>query len=118
MPRVRRGHHKVERRKKLLKIAKGYYGAKGRLYRSVKEQVERSLVFAFVGRKVKKIDYRRLWIVRINAGCRQNGISYSRFMDGLKKAGILLDRKVLADMAISDPTGFAVLCQKAQAARA
>ncbi|MEW5765563.1 MAG: 50S ribosomal protein L20 [Acidobacteriota bacterium] len=116
MARVRRGHHKVERRKKLQKLAKGYFGAKSRLYRSIKEQVERSLAFAFVGRRVKKIDYRRLWIVRINAGCRQNDLSYSRFMDGLKKAGILLDRKALADIAVNDPGAFSALCAKAKAA--
>ncbi|MGC8762172.1 MAG: 50S ribosomal protein L20 [Acidobacteriota bacterium] len=118
MARVRRGHHKVQRRKKLERLSKGYYGAKSRLYRSMKEQVERSLAFAFVGRKVKKIDYRRLWIVRINAGCRQNGLSYSVFMDALKKAGILLDRKVLADMAMNDPAAFSALCAQAKAARA
>ncbi|MGA9753031.1 MAG: 50S ribosomal protein L20 [Acidobacteriota bacterium] len=116
MPRVRRGHHKVERRKKLKGIAKGYFGAKSRLYRSVKEQVERSLVFAFAGRKVKKIDFRRLWIVRINAGCRQNGISYSRFMDGLKKAGLNLDRKSLAGVALTDPQAFASLVERAKKA--
>jgi large subunit ribosomal protein L20 len=118
MPRVRRGHHKVERRKKLKGIAKGYFGAKSRLYRSVKEQVERSLVFAFAGRKVKKIDFRRLWIVRINAGCRQNGISYSRFMDGLKKAGLNLDRKSLAGVALTDPQAFASLVERAKKASA
>ncbi len=118
MPRVRRGHHKVERRKKLKKLAKGYYGGKSRLYRSVKEQVERSLVFAFRGRKLKKIDFRRLWIVRINAGCRQNGMSYSRFMDGLKKADILLDRKSLADIALQDPAAFTQLVDKAKQALA
>jgi large subunit ribosomal protein L20 len=118
MARVRRGHHKVERRKKLKKLAKGYYGAKSRLYRSVKEQVERSLAFAFVGRKVRKIDFRRLWIVRINAGCRQNGLSYSRFMDGLKRAGIPLDRKSLADIAVNDPAAFTALVEKAKQAAA
>jgi large subunit ribosomal protein L20 len=116
MPRVRRGHHKVERRKRILKLAKGYFGAKRRLYRSAKEQVERSLNFAFAGRKVKKRDYRSLWIVRINAICRQNDISYSRFMDGLKKAKVELDRKVLAEMAITDPTGFAALVVRAKQA--
>ena len=116
MPRVRRGHHKVQRRKKLMKLAKGYFGSKHRLYRTVKEQVERSLNFAFVGRKVRKIDFRRLWIVRINAGCRQNGISYSRFMDGLKKAEIALDRKSLAEIALNDPTAFAKLVDRAKKA--
>jgi len=118
MPRVRRGHHKVERRKRILKLAKGYFGAKRRLYRSAKEQVERSLNFAFAGRRVKKRDYRSLWIVRINAICRQNDISYSRFMDGLKKAQVGLDRKVLAEMAASDPAGFAALVRRAKQALA
>lgn len=116
MPRVRRGHHKVQRRKKLLKLAKGYFGSKHRLYRTAKEQVERSLNFAFVGRKVRKIDFRRLWIVRINAGCRQNGISYSRFMDGLKKAEIALDRKSLAEIALNDPGAFTTLVERAKKA--
>jgi large subunit ribosomal protein L20 len=116
MPRVRRGHHKVERRKKLMKLAKGYFGSKHRLYRTVKEQVERSLNFAFAGRKVRKIDFRRLWITRINAGCRQNGLSYSRFMDGLKKAEITLNRKALAEIAMSDPAAFTVLCDRAKSA--
>ncbi len=118
MPRVRRGHHKVERRKRILKLAKGYFGAKRRLYRSAKEQVERSLNFAFVGRKVKKHDYRRLWVIRINALCRQNDISYSRFMDGLKKAKIELDRKILSEMAVSDPAAFSALVARAKQALA
>lgn len=116
MPRVRRGHHKVERRKKLMKLAKGYFGSKHRLYRTVKEQVERSLNFAFAGRKVRKIDFRRLWITRINAGCRQNGMSYSRFMDGLKKADITLNRKSLAEIARTDAAAFTVLCETAKKA--
>ena len=114
MPRVRRGHHKVERRKKIQKLAKGYFGAKSKLYRTMKEQVERSLVFAFRGRKIKKIDFRRLWIVRINAACRQNGISYSQFMNGLKKANIELDRKSLAEIALSDAPAFAKLVAQAK----
>lgn len=118
MPRVRRGHHKVERRKRILKLAKGYFGSKHNLYRTAKEQVERSLVFAFVGRKVKKRDYRSLWIVRINSMCRQNDISYSRFMDGLNKAQINLDRKVLAEIAANDPVGFAGLVGRAKQALA
>jgi large subunit ribosomal protein L20 len=114
MPRVRRGHHKVERRKKLQKLAQGYFGAKSKLYRTMKEQVERSLNFAYRGRKIKKIDYRRLWIVRINAACRQNGISYSQFMAGLKKANVELDRKSLADIALHDASTFAMLVQQAR----
>ena len=110
MPRVRRGHHKVERRKRIQKLAKGYFGAKSKLYRTMKEQVERSLVLRLPpARKIKKIDFRRLWIVRINAACRQNGISYSQFMDGLKKAHIDLDRKSLAEIAVSDAPAFAKL---------
>lgn len=114
MPRVRRGHHKVERRKKLQKLAQGYFGAKSKLYRTMKEQVERSLNFAYRGRKIKKIDYRRLWIVRINAACRQNGISYSQFMAGLKKANVELDRKSLADIALHDASTFTMLVQQAK----
>jgi len=114
MPRVRRGHNKVQRRKKIMKLAKGYFGAKGRLYRTAKEQVERSLQFSFVGRKLKKRQFRSLWIVRINAMCRENGISYSRFMDGLKKADITLDRKVLADIALRDSNAFASLVERAK----
>ena len=114
MPRVRRGHHKVERRKKLQKLAKGYFGAKSKLYRTMKEAVERSLVFAYRGRKIKKIDFRRLWIVRINAACRQNGISYSQFMSGLRKANIELDRKSLAEIALSDAPAFANLVAQAK----
>lgn len=114
MPRVRRGHHKVERRKKIQKLAKGYFGAKSKLYRTMKEQVERSLVFAYRGRKIKKIDFRRLWIVRINAACRQNGISYSQFMSGLKKANIELDRKSLAEIALNDAAAFAKLVAQAK----
>jgi large subunit ribosomal protein L20 len=106
----------VERRKKLMKLAKGYFGSKHRLYRTVKEQVERSLNFAFAGRKVRKIDFRRLWIARINAGCRQNGLSYSRFMDGLKKAEVTLNRKALAEIALSDPGAFTALCETAKKA--
>ena len=113
MPRVRRGHHKVERRKKILKLAKGYFGAKRHLYRTAKEQVERSLKFAFTGRKVRKRDFRSLWIVRINSACRLNSISYSRFMDGLKKGDITLDRKMLADLAVKDPETFKAVVTKA-----
>lgn len=116
MPRVRRGHNKVQRRKKIMKLAKGYYGAKSKLYRTAKEQVERSLSFAYRGRKLKKISMRRLWIVRINAGCRQNDMSYSRFMNGLKNAQITLNRKVLADMAATDPATFKTLVEKAREA--
>ena len=113
MTRVKRGNHKLNRRKKILKRASGYYGAKGRLYKSAKEQVERSLVFAYTGRRLKKRDFRSLWITRINAACRINGTSYSRFISALKNAEIELDRKVLAHIALHDPDGFAVLVKKA-----
>ena len=98
--------------------AKGYYGAKSRSYRVAKEQVQHSLQYAYRDRRVRKREIRRLWITRINAGARLNGMSYSVFMNGLKKAGIELDRKVLSDMAITDPAGFAQLCEKAKAAQA
>ena len=116
MPRVTRGHNKVRRRKKIMKLAKGYFGAKSKLYRSAKEQVERSLQFGYVGRKLKKRQFRSLWIVRINALCRENGISYSQFMYGLKKADLPLDRKVLADIALHDSTTFASLVTTAKKA--
>lgn len=116
MARVKRGHHKVQRRKKILKLAKGYYGAKSRLYRTAREQVQRSLAFAFVGRKLKKRDFRRLFIVRINAACRPFGISYSRFINGLKKAKVELDRKILAQLAVEDERAFSQLVEKAKAA--
>jgi large subunit ribosomal protein L20 len=116
MARVKRGSNKVERRKKILKLAKGYFGGKHRLYRTAKEQVERSLVYAFIGRKQKKRDMRRLFIVRINAACRPFGISYSKFMDGLHKAELTIDRKMLATLAISDEAAFSALVEKARTA--
>ena len=106
MPRVRRGPKRKNRRQKILKRAEGYYGAKSRLHRVAKEAVERSLQFAYRDRRARRRTFRRLWIARINAGARLNGISYSRFMAGLKAAGVDLDRKVLADIALSDPEGF------------
>ncbi len=118
MARVKRGSSRVEKRKKILKLAKGYYGAKRRLYRTAKEQVERSLGFAFVGRKQKKRDFRRLFIVRINAALTPFDMSYSRFIDGLKKANIDLDRKMLAEIAIKDEVAFSSLIEKARTALA
>ena len=109
MTRVKRGYKRVRRRKRLLKLAKGYYGAKSRLFRSAKEAVERALKFAYKGRKIRKRDFRSLWIVRINAACGLNGISYSKFMGGLKKAKVELDRKVLADIAVRKPEAFSRL---------
>lgn len=116
MPRVKRGTKRKERRSKYLKLAKGYYGAKSRLYKSAKESVERALGFAYRDRRTKKRDFRRLWIIRIGAAARLNGISYSRFINGLAKANVALDRKVLAEMAVKDPTGFSELVSLAQGA--
>ena len=112
---IKRGVNAVKKRRKILKLAKGYYGAKSKLYRIARQAVMSALDDAYVGRKNKKRDFRKLWIARINAGCRNNGISYSKFMHGLKVAGITLNRKVLADMAISDPEGFAKLVETAKA---
>jgi large subunit ribosomal protein L20 len=109
MTRVKRGFKRAQRRKRMLKFAKGFYGAKSRLYRSAKEAVEKALVYAYRDRKVKKRDFRRLWIVRISAASVQNGLSYSKFMGGLKKANVNLDRKVLADLAVRNPEAFSKL---------
>ena len=114
MPRVKRGNKRVAKRKKILALAKGYRGTKSKLYRSAKESVERALKFAYTGRKLKKRDFRSLWIVRIGAACRLNGMNYSKFMHGLKVAGIELDRKVLADLAVHQPDGFASLAGQAK----
>ena len=114
MPRAKRGNKRTEKRKKILALAKGYYGTKSKLYRSAKESVERALNFAYTGRKLKKRDFRRLWIVRINAACRLNEMKYSQFMHGLKLAGVELDRKVLADLAVKQPESFATLAGQAR----
>jgi len=114
MPRAKRGNKRVAKRKKILALAKGYRGTKSKLYRSAKESVERALNFAYTGRKLKKRDFRSLWIVRIGAAARLNGTNYSNFMHGLKVAGIELDRKVLADMAVNQPEGFANLAGQAK----
>jgi len=106
MPRAKRGNKRLERRKKILKLAKGYRGTKSKLYRSAKESVERGLNFAYTGRKLKKRDFRSLWIVRIGAAARLNGLNYSQLMHGLKLAEIELDRKVLADLAVNQPDAF------------
>ncbi len=111
MPRVKRGNKKLKRRKKILKLARGYYGARHKLYRTAKEAVERALVYSYVGRKLKKRDFRRLWIMRINAAVREYGLTYNKFISGLKKAGVELNRKVLADMAVRDPEGFEKLVE-------
>jgi large subunit ribosomal protein L20 len=116
MPRAKRGNKRLERRKKILKLAKGYRGTKSKLYRSAKESVERGLNFAYTGRKLKKRDFRSLWIVRIGAAARLNGLNYSQFMHGLKVAGIDLDRKVLADLAANSPDAFAELAGQVKTA--
>ena len=118
MPRVKRGSKRRERRKKLLGRAKGFFLTKGKLYRSAKEAVDRAGNFAYVGRKRKKRDFRRLWIIRINAAARMHELSYSQFMAGLKRAGVGLDRKSLADLAVRDPKAFSALVDSAKAARA
>jgi len=114
MPRAKRGNKRLERRKKILKLAKGYRGTKSKLYRSAKESVERGLNFAYTGRKLKKRDFRSLWIVRIGAAARINGLNYSQFMHGLKVAGIELDRKVLADLAVHQPEAFKEIVAQAK----
>ena len=114
--RVKTGTVRRRRHKKILKMAKGFYSGRRKHFRKAKEQVERSLVYAFRDRKQKKRDFRRLWIVRINAACRLNDINYSRFINGLKKAGIELDRKILADLAMNEPEVFAELVKKAKEA--
>lgn len=116
MPRAKRGNKRLERRKKILKLAKGYRGTKSKLYRSAKESVERGLKFAYTGRKLKKRDFRSLWIVRIGAAARLNGLNYSQFMHGLKVAGIELDRKVLADLAANSPEAFTALAGQVKGA--
>ena len=113
--RIKRGVNAVKKRRKILKAAKGYWGAKSKLYRIASEAVMKSQNYAYVGRKNKKRQFRQLWIARINAGARMNGLSYSRFMNGLKKQGINLNRKVLADLAVNDSAAFAALCEKAKA---
>jgi large subunit ribosomal protein L20 len=118
MPRVKRGTKRRAKRKKILDRASGYFLTKSKLYRSAKEAVERGLKFAYVGRKNKKRDYRALWIVRINASCRAAGISYSKFMNGLKAAGMDLNRKVLAEIALNDETAFRNLAELAKSALA
>ena len=114
MPRAKRGNKRLEKRKKILALARGYRGTKSKLYRSAKESVERALNFAYTGRKLKKRDFRKLWIVRINAACRLNDIKYSQFIHGLNLAGIELDRKVLADMAVKQPDTFAAIATQAK----
>ena len=116
MPRVKRGTVRRAKRKKLLARAKGFYQTKSKLYRQAKESVDTAAKYAYVGRKNKKRDFRRLWVVRINAAARENGLTYSQLIRGLKAAGITLDRKMLADMAITQSTAFAKVASQAKAA--
>lgn len=116
MPRVKRGTKRRQYRKKILKRASGYFLTKSKLYQAAEEAVERGLKFAYRGRKEKKRQFRSLWIVRINAACKQNGVSYSQFINGLKKSGIELDRKILADIAVKDAAAFTSLAEQAKAA--
>ena len=118
MPRVKRSVNARKKRRKVLEQAKGYRGTKHSSYRRAKEQVQRSLNYAYRDRRVRKREFRKLWIVRINAGAREHGLSYNTFMHGLKLAEIELDRKVLADMAVADPASFAALVDQAKAALA
>ena len=117
MSRVKGALRTRARHKKILKLAKGYFGAKSKLFRIANQAVMKSLVYAYRDRKAKKRDFRKIWISRINAAARINGMSYSRFMDGLKKSGISLNRKVLADMAVNDATAFTKLVEKAKATK-
>ncbi|MBQ9513650.1 MAG: 50S ribosomal protein L20 [Clostridia bacterium] len=114
MMRIKRAVNAVKKRRKILRLAKGYFGGRSKRYRVAREAVMKAQMYAYIGRKAKKRDFRSLWIARINASCRLNGISYSKFMYGLKKAGINLNRKVLAEIAVSDAQGFTALVEKAK----
>lgn len=114
MARIKRAVNAQKKRRKMLKLAKGYYGARSKQYRAASEQVRRSLAYAYVGRKLRKRDFRRLWIVRINAAARINGMNYSTFINGLKKKGIEVNRKMLADLAVNDANAFAELATLAK----
>lgn len=116
MARVKGAMMTRKRRKKVLKLAKGYWGSKSRHFKMAKQAVMKSGNYAYIGRKQRKRDFRRLWITRISAGCRMNGVNYSTFMNGLKKAGVTLNRKMLSEIAIADPQGFTALVEKAKAA--
>jgi len=113
--RIKRAVNAVKKRRKIFKLSKGYWGSKSRSYRIARQAVMKSGMYAFIGRRRKKRDFRKLWIARINAAARMNGLSYSRFMHGLKTAGIALDRKILSDIAVNDSAAFATLAQKAAA---
>lgn len=117
MPRVKRGPRKRVRRSKILKLAKGYWGARSRNYRTAKEAVEKALLYAYRDRRTRKRDFRRLWIIRIKAGAEKNGLSYSRFIHGLRELNIELDRKILADLAVNSPQAFLRIVQKVKNAK-
>ncbi len=116
MARIKGALMTRKRRNKVLKLAKGYYGTKSKLFKTAKQAVMKSGNYAYIGRKQKKRDFRRLWITRISAGCKANGMNYSSFMNGLKKAGISLNRKMLSEIAIADPAAFTALTEQAKAA--
>ena len=116
MPRAKGGPKTRARRKRVLNLAEGYWGAKSKLFRSATEAVDRALKYAYRDRKARKRDFRRLWIARINAAARQNGVTYSRFMAGLTKTGVVIDRKILADLAVTDPACFTKLVETAKTA--
>ena len=116
MARVKRAVNALKKRRKVFRLSKGYFGAKSKQYRAASEQVRRSLRYAYIGRKLRKRDFRKLWITRINAAARMNDISYSRLINGLKVAGITINRKMLADLAVIDAKAFADLAEKAKAA--
>jgi len=118
MARIKGALMTRKRRKKVLKLAKGYFGAKSKHFKMAKQAVYKSGQYAYIGRKQKKRNFRSLWITRISAACKMNGMNYSTFMNGLKKAGIELNRKILSEIAINDPAGFTALVEKAKAARA
>ncbi len=116
MARIKGAHMTRKRRNKVLKLAKGYYGSKSKLFKTAKQAVMKSGNYAYIGRKQKKRDFRRLWITRISAACKMNGMNYSSFINGLKKADNNLNRKKLAEIAVADPAAFAALTEKAKAA--
>ena len=116
MARIKRAVNAVKKRRKVFKLAKGYYGAKSKQYRSASQQVMKSLTYAYVSRRLKKRDFRQLWITRISAACKLNGMNYSTFMHGLKVAGIEINRKMLSEMAINDAVAFSALCEIAKKA--
>lgn len=116
MARIKGAMATRKRRNKVLKLAKGYWGSKSKLFKTAKEAVMKSGQYAYIGRRLKKRNFRQLWITRISAGCKANGMNYSTFMNGLKKAGITMNRKMLSEIAISDPAAFTAICEKAKQA--